>query len=219
MKNIVLVLSILLNLVTAVYFLRRKAPQRADNNDVYNAGRRDVFRGLGVGPSDTVFIGDSITEGFPLQEMMGSLHFRNRGIGSNVTSQVLERVEELVRDRPASVFLMMGTNDLRIGVPVDTVVANYRAVIDIIQSRSPDTRIFVQSVLPVAGVQGDRNQRIKELNTALERLEGIVYIDLHSRFVAESGELKQELSYDGLHLNYKGYKLWAEALKPFRSQH
>mgnify|MGYP006238200167 CR=1 FL=1 len=39
-------------------------------------------------------------------------------------------------------------------------------------------------------------------------------IDLYSLFVDNKGQLKNNLTYDGLHLNEQGYEVWSNFIKP-----
>lgn len=88
--------------------------------------------------------------------------------------------------RPAKVFLMIGTNDLTAGVAGDEIVANVADIASRVAAESPDTEIFVQSILP----RGRRYRgRIESLNRALRSAVAgeAVWIDLYPRFVDEDG--------------------------------
>lgn len=74
------------------------------------------FEVLPVLPGDTVFLGDSITEGGSWHELFPSSRVRNRGIGGEVTTGVLGRVNQISRGAPSQVFLLIGTNDLAFGI-------------------------------------------------------------------------------------------------------
>ena len=50
----------------------------------------------------------------------------------------------------------------------------------------------------------DFNQRLQKLAKEFD----YDYIDLHSQMKDDKGELKQEFTADGLHLNAEGYKVW-----------
>lgn len=75
---------------------------------------------------------------------------RNRGIAGDDTAGVLARLREVTAGRPAKVFLMIGTNDLTEGVDETRIAANVEQIVARIAAASPDTQIFVQSVLPRA---------------------------------------------------------------------
>ena len=56
------------------------------------------------------------------------------------------------------------------------------------------------------------NEKLKELHTKYEK---VTYIDLFSALEDENHFLKKEYSDDGIHLNAKGFEVWAEILKPY----
>jgi lysophospholipase L1-like esterase len=86
----------------------------------------------------------------------------------------------------------------------------------------------VQSILPHSDAQAtwegrDRllkipNQRIQKLNQRLAqiaKMEKVIYLDLYPLFADTQGNLKMELSTDGLHLAPAGYQVWRTALQVF----
>jgi lysophospholipase L1-like esterase len=57
-----------------------------------------------------------------------------------------------------------------------------------------------------------------ELNGRLATLAaeyGYTYIDLFSLMADTNNHLPRSFSVDGLHLSYKAYKVWADAIKPY----
>ena len=63
------------------------------------------------------------------------------------------------------------------------------------------------------------NERIQNINRRLKAIsnsEGVIYLDLYLLFADEQGNLKTELTTDGLHLSSEGYKLWRTALQIFK---
>jgi lysophospholipase L1-like esterase len=188
------------------------APHQVDQAAVY----RQYPRAQG----DVVFVGDSITAGTPFAEVFGP--YKNRGIGGDTTDGVLARLDEVLRERPDRVFLMVGTNDVAREASTDQTVESYRKILRRIKAESPGTKAFVQSVLPVnhAVLQTpvDRNPAIRELNGQLEQLagaEGATFIDLTRVLGDGAGGLKKEFTTDGLHLNLAGKLALCDALKPY----
>src|SRR5688572_5281158 len=185
------------------------APHQVDQAAVY----RQYPRAAG----DVVFVGDSITAGTPYAEAFGQ--YKNRGIGGDTTEGVLARLDEVLRERPGRVFLMVGTNDVAKESSTSHVIDSYRQILRRIKAESPATTVFVQSVLPVnhAVLQTpvDRNPAIRELNAELKKLaeaEATMFIDLTGALGDGAGSLKKELTTDGLHLNLAGKLALCEAL-------
>jgi lysophospholipase L1-like esterase len=152
--------------------------------------------------------------------MFGNPRIKNRGIGGDVTDGILERLDEVTESRPLKIFLMIGTNDLSEGRSVDYITENFKRIIERIRESTPATKIYIQSVLPVddAVHYTRRNSDIIAVNDRLKEiasLNGLEYIDLFSLFRLENNRLNPEYSYDGLHLNGKGYQVWKEAIRKY----
>jgi lysophospholipase L1-like esterase len=173
-----------------------------------------AFEAFPLAPDDVVFLGDSITEGGPWEELFPDLRVRNRGIGGDTSEGVLRRLDQVTRAQPAKVFLMIGTNDLYRGDSEDEIVANIAEILATLKQETPDTEVYLQSVLPRAsryraGIEA-LNARLAEL--ALEH--GAAWIDLYPAFLEpETGGIRPELSNDELHLLGPGYALWREQIE------
>ena len=172
------------------------------------------FEALPLVPDDIVFLGDSITEGGPWEELFPDLRVRNRGIGGDTSEGVLARLEQITRATPAKVFLLIGTNDLYRGESEDEIVANITEILDRLKQETPDTEVYLESVLPRApsyrAAIEALNARLSEV--ALER--GAAWVDLYPAFLdPETGGIRAELSNDELHLLGPGYVLWKEQIE------
>ncbi|MDE7133842.1 MAG: sialate O-acetylesterase [Rikenellaceae bacterium] len=187
--------------------------------------RASLFDELPVCTKDIIFLGNSITNGGEWCELFDNKHVKNRGISGDITQGVIDRLDAVVKGRPAKIFLLIGINDLARDIPADTMVANIGTIISTIKSSSPRTRIYVQSILPVSERFGmfsghTRHRRsIADINRKIEELtrnEGVTYIDLYTHFADPAdGGMKSEYSNDGLHLLGKGYILWANIVAPY----
>jgi len=172
-----------------------------------------MFRATPVSKGAIVFVGNSITEGGNWSEMFPEKHILNRGIGGDVSEGVLKRLDEIIRHKPSKIFICIGTNDLAAGVNQGAIIQNYRAILNEVKNQSPETKIYVQSVLPVGKnvIYRHKNEKIVPLNTEIEKLcteMKITYIDLYSSFIDETGYLNPEYTNDKLHLMGKGYSVW-----------
>ena len=59
--------------------------------------------------------------------------------------------------------------------------------------------------------------KIEQVNRTLAKLEDgkrTRFLDIGSKFIAPDGTLPKEIMPDSLHLNDKGYQIWAETMKP-----
>lgn len=185
---------------------------------VYYQQRLSTFWGEPVAaPGSVVLVGDSLTEEHDFTGVCGAAPVVNRGISADTTVGVLFRVPEIARHRPAAALVMIGIADLRIGRSPARVAETYEAVLVALRSRSPQTKLVVQSVLPIDpkrfGSEIDPAS-VVELDRRLAevaRRQGATYLDLFPAF-ARGNVLADELSKDGVHLTEPGYRLWHERI-------
>jgi predicted alpha-1,2-mannosidase len=186
----------------------------------YYYHKKEHFETLPNTKHEIIFLGNSITDNCEWAELFENPRVKNRGIGGDDTDGVLERLIEVTSSKPDQIFLMIGTNDLAYGKSVDHVLTNYRKIIDQIQKDSPNTELFIQSVLPVEdAIHYTRpTDSIMAINTALvamAREYNLTYIDLFPLFARDDNRLNLEYSIDGLHLNASGYLKWKEVLTKY----
>lgn len=192
----------------------------------YNFQRRSLFEKLPVRRGDIVFLGNSITDGCEWSELFGRRRVLNRGISGDRAEWLLDRLDPIVSGRPAKIFLMIGVNDLSAGRTPEEVAADVATLIDRVAAASPRTRLYVQSVLPIndrdipdaSWAHWKKKAEIVETNRLVEALcreRGIVYIDLASRMMDETGLLDKRYTNDGLHLTGEGYLVWRDAVMPY----
>ena len=202
--------------ITMVFLtLARLAVERIERN--HFGQRTDFFKHYPVKVGDIVFLGDSITDGGCWEEMFPGVPLKNRGINADTTIGVLTRIDDILKAKPKAIFLLIGTNDLNTYThrSNDEILGTYTSILKRCAALSPETRIFVQSILPR---RKSFSRRIQALNARLETLAAdldLAFINLYPSFVDEEGGLKAEFTNDKLHLMAGGYKLWVEILVPY----
>ena len=197
---------------------------QAQKYSPYYYQRVSLFETLGVDSRTVVFLGNSITDGSEWCELMGNAHVVNRGISGDTSEGVFDRLESVIAGKPAKIFLMIGTNDLAQDIPSERVADNIRRIVERVQSESPATMFYIESVLPVSDRFGrfaghtSKGEAILDVNERLKsiaREKGVVYVDLHTPFTeAATGKLDSRYTNDGLHLTGDGYLLWRDIVKP-----
>ncbi|GAA3860666.1 SGNH/GDSL hydrolase family protein [Leifsonia kafniensis] len=161
-----------------------------------------------------LFLGDSITEGGAWQEWFPKQQVLNRGIGSDTSAGVLNRLEVALRGDPSKVFLLIGTNDLGLGVGRETVLQNVSRIVDRIVGHTTATDLVLQSVMPRHARYASR---IRALNASYRELAddaGATFLDLWPTLSDNRGGLLEQFTRDNLHLNGAGYEAWVSVLSP-----
>lgn len=183
----------------------------------YYLQRVSHFKTLPKTKGDIIFLGNSITDGAEWSELFNDNKIKNRGISGDITAGVINRLDEIIKSKPAKIFLLIGTNDLARGISSDSIAKNIFIITSYIHQQTPSTKLYVQSILPVNDVYGkfpthtNKGQQIKDLNEQLKgnaNRNNYTYIDLNTFFSDENGNLKAGLTNDGLHLLGTGYALW-----------
>lgn len=188
----------------------------ASYDNVYYKTRNSVFEVMPKDSQEIVFLGNSITSNCDWSELFANSKIKNRGIGGDVLPGMIDRVDEIIFTKPSMIFIMAGANDLELKTPVHQILVDYEKLIKLIKIGTPETKVFVQSVLPTYKDQFRSNADIQNINSGLLDLSekyGVTYIDLFSVFKNENNELDSTYSYDGLHLNGKGYLVWKNELE------
>lgn len=190
----------------------------------YHQKRLDQFRleNQTATAGSIVFVGDSITEFFPLKKYLGrEWSILNRGIAGTDTNWLLDHLEEQVLAlSPSKIFLMIGVNDLGMGYSVADTIGKIAELISQLRLLSPKSETYLLSVLPVneapafsKTVKIRKNKDIQSLNASLGTLPGVDVIDLYTLLLDGDGQLANEYTTDGLHLSQTAYERLAEALR------
>jgi lysophospholipase L1-like esterase len=176
----------------------------------------------------SILVGDSLSLWFPSELLLPERSWLNQGISGETSAGLLRRLDLFRTTKPETLFVMIGINDLIRGVSEETLLANHRLIVQELQEQHPQAEIVVQSILPHGAEQATwegrsqllaiPNSYIRELNQQLEAIAseaGVYYLDLHPLFTDATGNLRSELSTDGLHLSAQGYLVWGSALQIF----
>lgn len=169
-----------------------------------------------------VFLGDSLTEQYPLKELFGKPAIANRGISGDTTKGLLKRLDSsVIALKPELVVLLIGTNDFGhfSHQTPENVYERILKTITRIREDLPKTKIYLEAVYPVNQainpdvVNSRDNQVTRSLNQMLDDIEGVTFLDFSEALSGVSGALSTQFSDDGLHLNQNGYALITDLLK------
>jgi lysophospholipase L1-like esterase len=186
--------------------------------------KKSVFEVLPNNDNEIIFLGNSITAGGIWTELFQDLRIKNRGISGDVTDGILFRLNEVTESKPNKIFIMIGVNDLSKGKSKAYILNNYQKIIDEILNDSPETKIYIQSILPVNNEfdyfknHTNKTDSILSINNSLKTMaveQGLTYIDLFSSFANEELKLNESYTFDGLHLNGQGYLLWKNIVEKY----
>lgn len=180
--------------------------------------------------ADTIFLGDSRTEGFSLYSGLktGTYLF---AVGATVESVFTKAVatshgkkapllDTLAGMDCGKIYVMLGVNELG-WISGQVFQEQYAKVIDRIRADHPEAVVVIQSLPPVSADQDAKktyvnNARIRTYNTLLEELaaqKDCPYVDVAAAVTGEDGCLPADRTFDGVHLNPAGCRDWLEYLR------
>ncbi len=201
--------------------VQRLADQLTDWNQLgrYYAANEELKK-KPADPKRVVFLGDSITDGWHLDEFFPTKPYVNRGISGQTTPQMLVRMFPDVIDlKPAAVIILAGTNDIARNTGPETpamIEENFQAMTELAHTHGIE--VILCSVTPIADYgpnkmsDGRPPADILKLNSWLKQYAAkshAFYADYFSVLVDDKGFLKSGISRDGLHPGPDGYKLMA----------
>lgn len=218
LSNILTALAVVLLLVV---------PASHTAADEYWDQKTSLFDILPVHADDIVFLGNSITDGGEFAELFDMPNIKNRGIRSDIITGVEKRLAQVTSGHPDKIFLLIGINDVSHGHSVDKLSERYERLVRKIREQSPDTKLYIQSVMPInndfrryKGLAG-REKTIPAFNERIRRIasdNNAIYIDLWPALADHNGKLNKQYTNDGLHLNGAGYRAWTRAIESFVRQ-
>ncbi|MBX2864541.1 MAG: lysophospholipase [Leptolyngbyaceae cyanobacterium MAG.088] len=162
----------------------------------------------------TVVVGDSLSMWLPPELLPRDRFWLNQGISGDTTGGILSRLSSFANTNPDTIHLMAGVNDLKNGASDHEILTNINQIMARLRQQHPHARVVVHSILPTRW-ENIPSHRVRSLNTRIAQLTDyhqLDYLDLHPSFSNDTGNLRQELTTDGLHLNRLGYQVWQLAL-------
>jgi lysophospholipase L1-like esterase len=209
---------------------------RADQNSML--AHAELLEKRKKGRIDVYFLGDSITRRWGtsdeqykafLANWRQNFHgwnAANFGWGGDTTQNILWRLHngELDGVNPKVIVLMAGTNNVGRTSPqgpedprASDIPRGIEAILDLCRRKAPKATIILMGITP-------RNDNmavmpiIDEINRRIARLadgKRIRYVNINDRLADGEGKLYEGMhNGDKLHLDLKGYQVWADALKP-----
>lgn len=170
-----------------------------------------------------VFFGDSRASQWPEPAGLEQFEFINRGIGAQTSTQVVERFDEhVVPLHPDILLIQMCINDLKT-LPLfphlkSWIISNCKNNIkwSVQEARNHGATVILTTIFPLGKVPLERRlfwsedvgQAIEEVNQFIYSLEAdkVIIFDTGKVLVDDKGLVREEYSWDLLHLNEVGYE-------------
>lgn len=202
--------------------------------------KRYSMRNKYIKKGQILFVGSSLMEQFPIEEMQAVLNLEriiyNRGIGGITTKDLLSLMNECIFElEPSKIFINIGSNDIAAGLnngAKEKFLENYKEILLRIKESLPATELFVMAYYPVNakenfGLETENhkelfasrnNKNIALVNEEVKKLTmqlGGRYIDVSKGLTDEEGHLKAEYTVEGVHMWPNAYSVILENMKPY----
>lgn len=191
-------------------------------HNAYYSHRLTQLKILPKSQNEIIFLGDSITDECEWAELLENPNIKNRGISGDTINLMMKRLNEILESKPKQIFLMVGINDFfQNDKSAQELAEDYKKILTEIRNKSPNTQVFIQSVLPVNKTKYKikvDNGNIVKLNFYLKELAqefSWQYIDLFYHLSDSKNQLDSSYTLDGLHLNGQGYLVWKQVIEKY----
>ena len=183
----------------------------------YRNYRYDGYKVLPVKSNNIVFVGNSITDMHNWFEAFDNPNVISRGCSGAVASELIKNLEAILPGHPQKIFIMIGTNDL-VAQGLNThaqVAAKVRTALTRCSKESPESEIYVQSILPtkhnIHKVEDEiaSNDSIKKI---CGEFKNTTYVDMWDDM---QGILTGALTLDQLHLKASAYRIWCKKIAQY----
>lgn len=216
-------------LITSM-FVEQGRRQKAEKLERYR--RLNQF----VKPGQILFVGSSLMEQFPIGELTMDISLPyviyNRGVGGFTTAELAQVLDICIYDlKPAHIFINIGTNDLNgADYTLDGLIGRYESILNETKAHLPETKLHLMAYYPVNEAVGMKdsfmgeifkyrtNQRIREANEAVKALAermGGTFHDFNAGLTDTDGNLKEEITIEGMHMYADGYRIVLQNMIPF----
>jgi len=206
------------------------SPQQKNDNEKYKANPNynlqismfDIYK---TKQADIVMLGNSLTAGANWSELLGRPNVVARAIPGDILPGFYARLNYIFRLKPKIVFILGGLNDIYNWTPVEEIYYNYiriitalqtKGIIPVIQSTTYSAKDYAKDFGGTAEINAGRNREVDKLNKLLyeyAKKNNIDYIDINSKLSTSDKFLRPDVTWDGIHLNAEGYKIWAEEVE------
>lgn len=188
-----------------------------------------------VRPGQILFVGSSLMEQFPVNELLMDLQLPytvyNRGIGGFTTTELMEVLDVCVYDlKPSHIFINIGTNDLNgPEYTLSGLMERYEAILTAIKAHLPEAKLHLLAYYPMCEkvaaanpfmaeiLQFRNNVRVSEANEGVKALAekmGASFHDCNAGITDGDGDMKPEYAIEGMHMYGDGYYHVLQALLP-----
>ena len=154
-----------------------------------------------------------------IQKDLSPLSVVPRGFGGSTMADALYWIDRVaIAYQPRAIVIYEGDNDLgRYEVPPAKIAEQFEAIVKRIHRALPATRVYVIAIKPSVSrceVWPEAVETNELLMAVAAKDDLVTYIDVATPLLRPDGKVMTDIFVeDNLHLNPKGYEIWAAAVR------
>ncbi len=166
-----------------------------------------------------LFVGSSSIRLWNLKKSFPDRLTINRGFGGSTIADSIHFAPRIIlKHEPRVIVLYAGDNDIARGLSPKQVSDDFRTLANLIHKKLPKTKLAFIAIKP-SGKRWKLANKIRQANKLIQEQckaqSHLSYVDIFKPMLGDDGKPRGELFVkDQLHLNAKGYQLWAKILLP-----
>lgn len=196
---------------------------------IYKYNTKECLKINEIVNKNYVFLGDSITSIYNLNDVFKNENIVNSGVSGNRVENILDNLYDRVyRYNPSDVIILVGVNNfLYENSSSDYVTKSIKKIVSEIHKKLPNCNIYIQSIYPTNDKwkkehndsvpdESILKEKILKINKNIKKYckeNKITYINVHDSLVNKDGYLDNKYTNDGLHPNEKGYEIITKIIK------
>ena len=223
-------------LISALLIVQAKAYEPAPRTDQNSmTAHAQLLEKARTGRIDIYFVGDSITRRWGTsdekykdflsnwRDNFYGWNAGNFGWGADLTQNILWRLQngELDHVNPKVIVVLAGTNNVPSTSTAAEIAQGIKAIVDVCRQKAPKATIVLMGIFPRHDKPGAMSI-INDVNSQIAKFadgKQIRFLNINDKLADKDGRLFEGVhNGDGLHLDLKGYQIWADALKPVFKQ-
>jgi len=152
---------------------------------------------------------------------LAPLTIYNFGIGGTTMKDAADHFarELVIPYKPRAVILYEGSNDIARDMTPAEILGHFRRFYGQVRKALPETRFYVLGIVPSPEERFEKWETLEQANTALQKecntQPWLTFIDTTTGLIGKDGQPRLECFLPkNIHMNAKGYKVWAKAVAP-----
>ena len=169
-------------------------------------------------PGAVLFVGSSSIRLWKLEESFPDLVAANHGFGGSFLSDSVHFFDRIIVPvKPTAVVIYAGDNDIASGKTPETVYNDFQQFVAAVRAKLPECRQIVYIGIKPSVKRWTLAEKIQQTNSLIkadcDNDPLLEYADVWGPMLTAEGVPNADLLVDdGLHMNERGYKIWAAAV-------